>query len=190
MPKLPIDYSKTIIYRISCDELPDFIYIGSTTDFIKRKSQHKFKCKNCEFKLYKTIRENGGWYNWNINIIEQYLDCKNKIEQHIREQEHIDKFKANLNSKNAYITEEQIKNNKVKKIESTKIHRENNRVKINDKKKEYYKNNTELINEKSKIYYEQHKEEIKNYKKEWAEKNKEKIQKYKKEYYEKDKLIF
>jgi len=132
MPKLPIDYSKTVIYRIYCDELPDFIYIGSTTDFIKRKYAHKSSCKNSEFKLYKTIRENGGWDNWNMNIIEQYLDCKNNIEQKIKEQEHMDKFKSNLNAIKAYITEEDKKN----------------KDKINEQKREYYNNNKYKINER------------------------------------------
>ena len=179
MHKLPTDYSKTVIYRISCDELPDFIYIGSTTEFIKRKHKHKTACKNNELKLYKTIRENGGWDNWNMSIIEQYLDCKNKIEQKIREQEYIDKFKANLNMIKAYITEEQKKENY-----------EKNKDKYYENKKEIYNNNKDKKNEKRKEYYYNNKDKINKQRKEWAEKNKEKIQKYKKECYEKDKNIF
>lgn len=175
MPKLPIDYSKTVIYRISCNELPDFIYVGSTTDFTKRKARHKCSCKNSEFKLYRTIRENGGWDNWRITIIDEYIDCTTKIEQKIREQKWIDDLNANLNMVNAFITEEQIQINKVKNSEYKKIHRENNRVKINEQKKEYYNQHKEQLIEKSKIYSEQHAEKIKKYKKEWAEKNKIKI---------------
>ena len=44
MPRLPIDYSKTIIYRIVCKnpEIKD-CYVGQTTDFTSRKSCHKVR---------------------------------------------------------------------------------------------------------------------------------------------------
>jgi len=42
MPKVPTDYSKTIIYKIVCNDLNvNECYIGHTTNFIKRKGQHK-----------------------------------------------------------------------------------------------------------------------------------------------------
>jgi hypothetical protein len=38
MPKTTIDYSKTVIYKIVCNDLDvKDIYIGSTTEFTKRK---------------------------------------------------------------------------------------------------------------------------------------------------------
>ena len=46
MPKNPIDYSKTIIYKIQHIEKDDLIYVGSTTNFTKRKSAHKACCIN------------------------------------------------------------------------------------------------------------------------------------------------
>ena len=61
MPKQPIDYSKTIIYRIVCKnpEIKD-CYIGSTTDFKSRKQKHKSNCnretsKEFNLKVYKNI---------------------------------------------------------------------------------------------------------------------------------------
>ena len=34
MPKLPTDYSRTVIYKITClDKNIEFSYVGSTTDF-------------------------------------------------------------------------------------------------------------------------------------------------------------
>lgn len=72
-----IDYSKIEIYKISCkDKRVKYIYIGSTTDFTKRKYIHK---KNTVVKsdneLYSMINSNGGWNNWNMEIIEKY-NCK------------------------------------------------------------------------------------------------------------------
>ena len=47
MPKKIIDYSKTIIYKIVCNDLNiTDLYIGHTTNFIKRKATHKSNCNN------------------------------------------------------------------------------------------------------------------------------------------------
>jgi hypothetical protein len=83
MPKQNIDYSKMIFYKIKCtDNDCKDIYVGSTTDFNRRKSQHKYSCNNCSdnshnFKLYKTIRKNGGWNKFKMVIIEK-CPCKNR----------------------------------------------------------------------------------------------------------------
>jgi predicted GIY-YIG superfamily endonuclease len=47
MPKTQIDYSKTIMYKIVPKDLNNnYIYVGSTTDFTKRKYTHKASCFN------------------------------------------------------------------------------------------------------------------------------------------------
>ena len=47
MPKDIIDYSNTIINKITCnDETVSDMYIGHTTNFTKRKYQHKTLCNN------------------------------------------------------------------------------------------------------------------------------------------------
>ena len=53
------------IYRIYCPDLPDSIYIGSTDNMRFRTNVHKYNSKTKQTKLYTTIRENGGWDNWN-----------------------------------------------------------------------------------------------------------------------------
>ena len=62
MPRRAVDYSKTIIYKIQHNEIESLLYIGSTTDFTNRKSQHKSACKNetdraYDRKVYRMIRE-------------------------------------------------------------------------------------------------------------------------------------
>ena len=54
MPKLPIDHSNTTIYKLLHKEDYDNanIYIGSTTDFIRRKNAHKTVCCNEKSKEY------------------------------------------------------------------------------------------------------------------------------------------
>ena len=40
------DYSKTIIYKLINYDYPELVYVGSTTNFTKRKQQHKCGCSN------------------------------------------------------------------------------------------------------------------------------------------------
>ena len=51
MPKVEIDYSNTIFYKISCKNPSiDDIYIGHTTNFVQRKYAHKQSCSNDKSK--------------------------------------------------------------------------------------------------------------------------------------------
>jgi hypothetical protein len=65
MPKKVInDY---VFYKIiSISDDIDLCYVGSTANWKERQRQHKSICNNENSKLYnskiyKTIRENGGW---------------------------------------------------------------------------------------------------------------------------------
>ena len=112
MPRKEIDYSKTIIYKITCnDETVDYTYVGHTTDFTNRKYGHKINCSNeksssYHLKLYKTIREYGGWNNWTMSEIACY-DCNNVTEARIKEQQHYELLKANLNCVPPYVEPKQ-----------------------------------------------------------------------------------
>jgi hypothetical protein len=98
MPKDNIDYSNTIIYKIICnDSRVTDIYVGHTTNFIKRKYQHKILCNNSsKLKIYDVIRKNGGWDNWSMVEIGKYF-CQDVTEARIREQEHYELLKPSLN---------------------------------------------------------------------------------------------
>jgi hypothetical protein len=103
MPKVEIDYSNTIIYKIVCkDPLIKDVYVGHTTNFVQRKHAHKCTCNNIKspcynLKLYKTIRDNGNWANWDMVIVNFYK-CKNLFEAKQKEQEHFIALNATLNS--------------------------------------------------------------------------------------------
>jgi hypothetical protein len=85
MPRKPIDYSKTIIYRIICNDLNIVgCYVGHMTDYIRRKASHKKSCvyeKGFPYntKIYITIRENGGWDNYKMVQVEVF-PCSNRNE--------------------------------------------------------------------------------------------------------------
>lgn len=102
MPKIDIDYSNTIIYKIYCDDstVTD-LYVGHTTNFIQRKHTHKQNCINentphYQLNLYKVIRDNGGWDNWRMEIVTS-ANCKDHYEARIKEQEYITSLNATLN---------------------------------------------------------------------------------------------
>jgi hypothetical protein len=103
MPKVDIDYSNTIIYKITCnDEKINHSYVGYTTNFVQRKYAHKMSCintksSNYKCKLYEVIRNNGGWDNWKMEIIN-FFNCKDHYEARKKEQEYFLLLKATLNS--------------------------------------------------------------------------------------------
>jgi hypothetical protein len=161
MPKTEIDYSKTVIYKIVCNDLNiTDLYVGSTTDFTKRKCQHKTVCNNPNainhnIKVYKTIREKGGWDNWTMIEIEKF-GCKDKNEALARERYWFETLEAKLNVK-------------YPKRDS----------------KEWFKDNYETILEKNKQYRDIHKEEVKEYHKNYREIHCDKIKASRSQYYEK-----
>lgn len=79
MPRTNINYQNTIIYKIVCNDLDiKELYVGHTTDFRRRKTGHKCSCnketdKRYDHKIYKIIRMNRGWDNWNMIEIENFL---------------------------------------------------------------------------------------------------------------------
>ena len=102
MPRLKTDYSKTVIYKIVCNDLEvKDLYVGSTTDFTKRKSSHKKRCSNeshkeYNAKVYQTIREHGCWSNWSMIEIEKF-PCKDNNEARTQERYWYEELKAKLN---------------------------------------------------------------------------------------------
>jgi len=176
------DYFKTIIYKLINYDYPELVYVGSTTNFTKRKQCHKESClneksKNHNLKVYVTIREYDGWENWNIIKICDY-PCYNRREAELKEDEYMTELKANMNSHRAFRTQKQYYEDNREKM---KEYRENNKEKIQEYKKEYYEDNKEKIQENMKEYQETNKEKIKEKRKEYYETNKNTILKNMKE---------
>lgn len=103
MPKVKIDYSNTIFYKIYCkDTNVTDLYIGHTTNFIQRKHAHKnscinSKCSSYNCKLYDVIRKHNGWENWKMDIIA-FHECDNLFHAKKYEQQYFEEYKATLNS--------------------------------------------------------------------------------------------
>lgn len=105
MPRANIDYSNTIIYKIYCkDSNVTDIYVGHTTNFRQRKSQHKLACNKLDnsYKIYDVINQNGGWDNWDMVELAKY-NCKDATEARIKEQHHYELLNASLNCYPPYV---------------------------------------------------------------------------------------
>ena len=102
MSNILADYNKTVIYKIQCkDQNITDTYIGHTTCYYQRYRLHKSNCtndkaKSYNYKIYKIIRENGGWDNWDMVIVENY-PCNNITEAKERERYWIETLGCNLN---------------------------------------------------------------------------------------------
>ena len=137
MPKLPIDYANLIIYKLVHKD--DFdnenIYIGSTTDFIRRKYNHKDCCKNIKKKChnnkkYQYIRDNGGWDCFNMVEIEKY-PCIDGNEARAREEYWRSFYNSKLNIKKAYTTHEE-------RLDQLKCYYQANMEKMKEQMKQRY----------------------------------------------------
>jgi len=88
-------------------------YIGSTRDLKQRKQEHKKSCNsenshNSNYKIYTTIRSNGGWDCCELTALEEF-ECETKQQAHIREEYWRREYKSLLNTRKAYETEEEKK---------------------------------------------------------------------------------
>ena len=179
--------SKYVIYKIYCDDC-DFIYVGSTKNFTRRKHNHKTSSNDnvkCNRKLYKTINEYGGLDNWKMIYIEECDETiKSRRQAEQKEEEWRVKLNAQLNSQRAYISEEQkIENKNI----TTKLWREKNEEYYKLQRKEYRVENNDKIKEKKIEYYENNKEEIREKQQEYRNENRDKINEQKREHYHKNK---
>ena len=133
MPKTNINYNNSVIYKIQHHEKLDLIYVGSTTDFTRRKAAHKNTCnnshgKNYNVKLYKMIRYNGGWIAFKMVIIKVY-PCLSKTELLIEEDRMMMELKTSLNSIKSHCSEDEIKRRREEKIKCQNIYYENIKAK-------------------------------------------------------------
>ena len=175
MPKIPINFENSIIYKLVClDTTYPEVYVGSTTNLKQRKSNHKSKCynenaKQYNYKIYQYIREHGGWENFAKIEIEKF-PCENKRQLELREEFWRKELGATLNGQQAFTTPEE------RRIQHTESSREWQRNKGHASHllsvKKYNDANKEKISQKRKSYYEANKEKIKLYMKEYHQRKK------------------
>jgi len=168
-----VNYDKSTIYKLCCKD-PDIadIYIGSTTNFTRRKNNHKSKCTNendpkYNLRVYETIRDFGGWENWDMVQVEKY--CATDIKDlHSRERFWLEELGATLNK--------QIPNQS--KAEYRAEYQAKNKDKIAEYRAGYYAKNKDKIAEYHAEYNAKNKDKKAEYDSEYRAKNKDKIAEY------------
>ena len=162
-----VNYSKSIIYKLECkDPNVTEIYVGATTNFNKRRYCHKSRCTNeksayYDFIVYRFIRFNGGWNNFNMLQIDE-VNARNKRHLNQIEAKYIRELKAELNC--------DIPQDIEGGLDQKEWH------------KQYYKKNREKFADKGKVYREQNYEAISVQKKKWYYKNIDRCAKQQREY--------
>ena len=192
MPKKNCDYSKTVMYKIVCNDLNiTDCYVGHTTDFIKRKYKHKHNTTNDKQRhyslyVYQFIRDNGGWNNWTMIEIEKY-PCNDGNEARTKERFWYEQLSATLNSIKPIITKDEAKdeakeysieyikkNKEILKEKWTNYYYENKEI-IKEKGVDYRINNKDAIKERGAKYYHDNIEVLKKKHLEYYKNNKEKL---------------
>ena len=125
---MPTNYQNSVVYKIVCNDASIHdMYIGSTSNFTKRKYAHKNNCNNPNgvnhnLKVYTCIRGLGGWSNWSMIPILQY-PCESKMALNIKEREIMESHNATLNNNRAFTTDEE---KLQQRLETNKLWLENN----------------------------------------------------------------
>jgi len=124
-----VNYGNSIIYKLCCkDPTIEEIYVGSTTNFHRRKKQHKESCTNPRSKkytypVYTYIRDNGDWENFDMVQVVK-VTAKDKRDLHATERKYVEELGATLN--------------KQVPTKTRKQYYDDNREKIIDRVKKYY----------------------------------------------------
>ena len=135
------NYNNSFIYKIVCKDITiSDIYVGSTTNFNKRKNCHKNNVYNKNFKsynynLYKFIRANGNWENFSMILVEK-ISCNDKIELHKIERKYMEELNATLNKQNpAKTPQEKLEYSLLKAKEYRELNKEYyDNYRVNNKK--------------------------------------------------------
>jgi len=163
---------KYTIYQITCiNEEVKETYIGSTVNLKNRIRVHKSDCNNPNsvrhnLKVYKFIRNNGGWKNFKFVILET-KECKDEYESYVIEQSYITDLKSELNSQSSYTG--------LTKQEYNKQYRQENQEYFKQYDKQYNILNKEKIKEKDKQKYQKNKEKLKEKSNQYRQENKNKL---------------
>ena len=160
-------YHKSIIYKLEHVEKPDLVYIGGTTNFNARRSQHKSRTQNVNDKeymayKYKMIRENGGWDMFRMVEIKKF-PCNDSREAEAEEDKFIRELNATMNTRHSYRTVDEKKEyDKIHNKKHSPIYYEKNKDKINERRRELFELYKETVNARRRELYKLKKEKENN----------------------------
>jgi Uri superfamily endonuclease len=94
------------IYAFFYKDSGSCVYVGSTINFWRRYGQHMMNSETThrDVKIYKEIKERGGWANIEYRILEENLDKKDLLS---REKHYYLELKPSGNSQSPLLTEDE-----------------------------------------------------------------------------------
>ena len=140
-----IDYATTPVsfYKLVCNN-PEIksTYVGHTTNFIKKKADHKMRCfnennNNYHLKIYQTIRANGGWSEFRMIEIEKRI-VKDKRKSERIETDFMEQLQSDMNMCKSHCGFETVE----------------------EYRKIYYQEHRDELVLKKKIYNQEHRDEL------------------------------
>jgi len=185
MPKIDIDYSKTVVYMLCCkDPTIKDVYVGHTTSLTKRKTAHKSDCTNPKSKsynlyVYEFIRENNGWNNWEMIVLET-KSCIDGDDARKLEREWFEIKGATLNGCRPIVSKEEHRDEIIEY--KKKYHQEHREEHLEQMKKYYQENRDERIDYHKK-YYQENRDELIDHQKKYREENRDELNRKKRERY-------
>jgi len=151
------------IYKLVCNDVSvTEVYVGSTSNIRNRKYQHKSYSNNPNHKHYtskicQTIRENGGFENWRMIVLEEMEEGTTLLQSRMREEYWRLELQANLNMRSCGtgLTKEEYNKDYHKEYKNTEKYKEyqkeySHNEKCKETRKEYEK--TEKCKEYRKEY--------------------------------------
>ena len=171
-----------VVYKLKSNEpnITEF-YIGSSVNIKARITKHKTDCNNpntpaYNYKVYKFIRNNGGFENWEFEILlEVEVISKEELRLKYERPYQLDLLPKLNGRVEGRTIEEWREDNREEILEKMKIYNEKHKVEISKKAKERYEDNKEEILEKIKENYEKNKVAILKKMKIYREKHKEEL---------------
>jgi predicted GIY-YIG superfamily endonuclease len=101
--KVAVNGAVRIFYRLVClDKSVTDSYVGMTANVQRAINRHKRKSiikYSYNRKIYETIRNNGNWNNWRVEILEVKI-FKTIVDAYIRKQYWVTELKPIMNSMN------------------------------------------------------------------------------------------
>jgi hypothetical protein len=110
MPRKTIDYTKTNFYKVVSKDLHiKQCYIGYTTDFRRRANEHSRKSEmpilsGPNAMLYDFVKNNGGWCNFEMILIETKT-CNGSLDAQRIRRIFVEELKATLNGSNRLLAD-------------------------------------------------------------------------------------
>ena len=114
-------------------------YIGKTRNISKRMALHKYYCKSSTYKLYEFMRANGGFNNFEFEILETNIP---EEQGNAKERYYYNLYSPSLNSNVPNRSPQESKlnyrtKNRLEIIEKVRNWQRENRIKFNSYQKSY-----------------------------------------------------